>query len=84
MSYRINPKWSLHYLGESFYVNIDNALTGAITNNELDIEYRLTRSFVLGAGLTRFTTDLAADDSDWKGRIVDSHRGLLVYGSFYM
>lgn len=83
-SYLINPNWSLHYLSESFYINIDNALEGSFTNNEFDIQYRLSRSFVLGAGLTRFSTDLAADDSNWQGRIVDSHRGLLVYGSFYM
>ena len=82
LSYLISPNWALHYTSESFYIEIDNALKGAIVNNELDIEYRLSRSFRLGAGLTRFSTDLAADDSDWKGRIVDSHRGVLLYASY--
>lgn len=38
----------------------------------------------LGAGISRFSTDLAADNTDWKGRIADSYRGLLFYGSYYL
>jgi hypothetical protein len=84
MSYAINPNWSLHYTSESFYVELDDALKGSFTNNEIDIQYRFANSFVLGAGITRFSIDLTADDSDWKGRIADSHRGLLVYASYYL
>ncbi len=84
MSYQITPDWSLHYISESFYISIDDALKGSFTNNEFDIQYRLSRSFVLGAGLTRFSSDLSADDSGWQGRVVDSHRGMLVYGAYYL
>ena len=79
VSYAINPRWSVHYLTESFYIEVGDELSGAFTTNELDIRYRLNNSFVLGAGLTRFSTDFEADDDDWKGRIADSHRGLLFY-----
>lgn len=84
MSFLMNENWSLHYISESFYIEIDDALKGSFTNTEIDIEYRLGKSFVLGAGITRFSTDLTADDSNWEGRITDSHRGLLVYGSYYL
>lgn len=84
MSYLINPRWSLHYVSEAFYIEIEDALKGSFTTTEVDIQYHFNDSFVLGAGITRFSTDLTADDSDWKGRIADSHRGLLVYGSYYL
>ena len=84
MSYAINPQWSLHYISEAFYIELDDALKGSFTSSELDIQYRFANSFVLGAGITRFSTDLSADDSEWKGKIVDSHRGLLVYASYYL
>ena len=84
MSYLINPNWSLHYVSESFYIEIDDAYDGSFTNNEIDIQYRFAESFVLGAGITRFSTDLTADDSNWKGKIVDSHRGILVYAGYYL
>ena len=84
MSYAINPQWSLHYISEAFYVELDDALKGSFTSSELDIQYRFANSVVVGAGITRFSTDLSADDSDWKGKIVDSHRGLLVYASYYL
>lgn len=84
VSYAINPNWSLHYKSESFVIEFEDVLKGSIINNEIDIQYHFNDNFVLGAGITRFSTDLTADDTDWKGRIADSHRGLLVYGSYYL
>lgn len=84
MSYLINSRWSLHYISEAFYIEIEDALKGSFTNSEVDIQYHFNPNFVLGAGISRFSTDLTADDTDWKGRIADSHRGLLVYGSYYL
>jgi hypothetical protein len=84
LSYAMTPKWSMHYLAEAFYIEIDDAYKGSFTTSEVDIEYRFNRTFTLGAGIARFSTDLEADDSDWKGKIVDSHRGLLAYASFYL
>lgn len=84
MSYMMTPKWSLHYVTEAFYIRIDDALAGSFTTTELDIQYHFNPKFALGAGLSRHSTNLKADDSDWKGRIADSHRGLLVYASLYL
>ena len=83
MSYAINPKWSLHYLSEVFFINIGDDFEGSFQNLELTVEYRFQNNLVLGAGATRFSIDVDAADSDWNGRIVDSHGGLLVFGSYY-
>ncbi len=82
ISYAISPRWSLHYLAEAFYIELGDELSGAFTTNELNIQYRFGEGFVLGAGLSRFSTDLEADDSEWRGRIADSHNGVLVYGGY--
>lgn len=83
LGYKISPKWSLHYVSETFFIEIDDALKGTLLNYELDVEYRLNNSFVLGAGIARTSTDLDVDDSDWEGRLTDSNRGLLIYGAYY-
>ncbi len=82
ISYAINPRWSVHYLSESFYIELGDELTGAFTTNELNLQYRLSDSFLVGGGLSRFSTDFEADDDDWKGRIADTHRGVLFYLSY--
>jgi len=83
LAYKINPKWSLRYVSETFFIKIDDALEGTLLNYELDLEYRLTNSLVLGAGIARTSTDLDVDDGDWEGSISDSNRGLLIYGAYY-
>lgn len=83
LAYKISPKWSLHYVSETFFIEIDDALKGTLLNYELDVEYRLNNSFVLGAGIARTSTDLDVDDGDWEGRLTDSNRGLLIYGAYY-
>ena len=84
VSYALTPRWGVHFLSEAFYFEIDDAYKGSFTISELDIEYRFNNYFTLGAGISRFSTDLDADDSDWKGSITDTHRGLLIYGSFHL
>ena len=84
LSYALTPKWSLHYTTEAFYIKVDDVYDGSFTASEIDIEYRFNRYFSLGAGISRFSTDLSADDSDWKGGITDTHRGMLAYASFYL
>ena len=84
MSYMMTPRWSVHYISEAFHLRIDDALAGSFTTSELDIQYQVNPKFALGAGLSRHSTNLNADDSDWKGRIADSHRGLLAYASLYL
>jgi len=84
MSYKISPKWTLHYLSEAFFISIGDELEGSFQNFELNIEYRIHKHFVLGGGAARFSTDLDASDSDWNGRLSDSHRALLLYASYYL
>jgi hypothetical protein len=81
--YRINKKWTIKYVTETFYIEIEDTFKGSLINNELDIEYKVLDQFALGAGLTRVGSDLKVKDSDWKGSINDSHRGFLLYGAYY-
>jgi hypothetical protein len=83
MAFAISPKWSVRYLSEAFYIDIEDTLKGTLLNNELSIEYRALKSFAIGVGITRVSTDFEVDDDDWKGSFTDSHRGYLLYGSLY-
>ena len=83
MTYAISPKWSVRYLSESFFIEIEDKLKGTLLNYELDIEYKLTKTFAIGAGLTRVSTNFTVKDDDWDGGFSDSHRGFLLYGSLY-
>ena len=77
-------RWSLHYLSEAFYIKVGDEYDGSFQNNQIDVQYRISKQFKLGAGISRFSTDLEAKDSDWTGRIADTHRGLLVFASYYL
>lgn len=83
LGYKISPNWYLRYVSETFFIEIDDALKGTLLNYELDIEYRVSKRFTVGAGISRISTDLDVDDSDWEGRITDSNRGFLLFGAFY-
>ena len=82
VAYAINPRWSLHYLSEAFYIELGDEFKGSFQNNELTVQYRFPKHFIVGAGITRFSTDLDADDDDWEGKLADNHRGFLVFGSY--
>lgn len=79
MSYAITPRWSVHYLTETFFVELDDEFEGSLSNNELDLQYRAGKHFLLGLGFARFSFDLKVDDDDLSGRVNDSHRGALFY-----
>lgn len=83
MSYAINPRWSLHYLSEIFFIEIGDTFEGVFLTNELNLEYRFENNFSLGLGFTRYSIDLNSDDGDWKGRINDSAKGVLIFTSYY-
>ncbi len=83
MGYAIGDRWSVHYLSETFFIEAGDEYEGAFLNSELSVQYRFPRGLVIGAGVTRFSIDLTADDEEWRGRIADNHRGLLVFGSYY-
>ncbi len=83
MTYAISPKWSVHYLSEVFYIDIEDTLKGTLLNSELSIEYRALKNFAIGVGITRVSTDFDVDDDDWRGSFSESHRGYLLSGSLY-
>lgn len=84
MSYAINPRWSVHYLAETFFIEVGDSLEGAFLAYELDLQYRFSNNFTLGFGFSRFSMDLDANDDDWNGKIADSHRGVLLFASYYI
>lgn len=83
MSYAIDRHWSLHYLSEVLFIDTSNA-DGSFTNYELDIQYRFDNRFMLSAGLTRFSFDITSEDPDWRGRIADTHWGILLSAGYYL
>jgi len=83
MGYAINSNWSVRYISETFFIEIDDTFKGTFLNYELDLEYKFDNKLAIGAGLVRSGIDLKVDDSDWRGGIVDSYRGVLIYGAFY-
>ena len=82
MSYAITPKWSVHYLTETFFVEIGDELEGSFFNYEFDLQYRAGKHLLLGLGIARLGIDLESEDEDWSGSISDTHRGFLVYLGF--
>ncbi|MDJ0779979.1 MAG: hypothetical protein QNJ85_19075 [Gammaproteobacteria bacterium] len=82
LAYRINPRWSLHYLTEVLFVETEDT-DGSVQNYEIDLRYRFDRAIVLGAGLTRFSIDVDSEDDEWRGRIADTHQGFLLFGAYY-
>ena len=83
MGYAITPKWSVSYVAESFFIDIDNTVKGALINYELNTEYRLFKHFAIGAGLARIGSALEISDPDWTGSVSDSYRGYTLFGTFY-
>lgn len=83
MGYAITPKWGVHYVAESFFIDIDNTVKGALINYELSTEYKLFKHFAIGAGFARIGTSLDVDSTDWKGSVSDSYRGYTLFGTLY-
>lgn len=83
MGYAITPKWSVNYVAESFFIDFDNTIKGALINYELNTEYRLFKHFSIGAGLARIGSALEISDPDWTGSVSDSYRGYTLFGTLY-
>ena len=83
MGYAITPKWSVNYVAESFFIELESKIKGALINYELNTEYKLFDNFAIGAGLARIGTSLDVDDDDWSGSVSDSYRGYTLFGTLY-
>ncbi len=83
MGYAITPKWYVHYVTESFFINIDDKFKGAILNYELNTEYKIFKHFAIGAGIARLGIAADVDDDNWRGSVSDTYRGVTLFGTFY-
>jgi hypothetical protein len=83
MGYAITPKWSVRYVSEFFFIELDDTIKGAMINYELNTEYRLFKHFAIGAGLARLGNSVEVNDDNWKGKVSDSYRGYTVFGTLY-
>jgi len=83
MGYAITPKWSVNYLTESFFIEYEDTVKGALLNYELTTEYKLFKHFAIGAGLVRTGTSVEVDDDDYRGKVTDSYRGYTLFGTLY-
>jgi hypothetical protein len=83
MGYAINSNWSLHYLMETFFIEIEDTYKGSFFNNEVTVQYRFLDNFLVGLGVARVAVDLEVDDNDWKGELVDSYDGYLLFAGYY-
>ena len=83
MGYAITPNWSIHYLMETFFIEIENTYKGTFFNNEVSVQYRFFDNFLVGLGITRVGVDLDVNESGWKGEIVDSYEGYLLSLGYY-
>ena len=84
LGYAINERWSIHYLSETFFIEIEDEIRGSLLNYELNVQYRFPKHVIVGLGMTRVGAELEANDSDWRGRISDTHRGYLLFVSYYI
>lgn len=84
MSYAITPKFSVHYLTETFFIEVGDEAKGSFFNYELDLRYQAGKNFLLGLGVARLGIDLEANSDEWRGSITDTHRGYLFYVGFQL
>ena len=83
MGYAITPKWYVHYVTESFFIDIDDTFKGALLNYELNTEYKLFKHFAIGAGFARLGMHGEIDDDNWRGAVTDTYSGYTLFGTFY-
>lgn len=83
MGYAITPKWSVNYVAESFFIDFEDTVKGALINYELNTEYKLFKHFAIGAGLARIGSSVEVNDDDFSGKVSDSYRGYTVFGTLY-
>lgn len=83
MGYAITPKWSVNYVAESFFIDFEDTIKGALVNYEINTEYKLFKNFAIGAGLARMGSNVDVNDDDYSGKVSDSYRGYTVFGTLY-
>ena len=84
INYNISDRWMFKYSSQTFYINLNDTIRGSLLDLELDLEYRFTKHFAAGLGLTRLSIDADIEDSDFKGSMTDLYRGYLLYVAAYL
>ena len=83
MGYAITPKWYVHYLAETFFVEVNNSFKGGVYNYGVTTEYKLFKHLALGGGFARIGMQADVDKDNWRGGISDAYSGFLLFGTLY-
>jgi len=84
INYNISDRWLFRYKTQTFYLELGDVIQGSLLDVELDLEYRFTKHFSAGLGITRLSVDAEIEDDDYKGSITDLYRGYLFYVAAYL
>ena len=84
INYNITDRLMFKYKTQSFYINLDDVIRGSLLDFEMDLEYRFTKHFAAGLGITRLSLDAEIEDDDFKGTLTDLYRGYLLYVAAYL
>lgn len=83
-NYHFDPRFSVFYNYQFFFINYDNTIKGGIQDMLIGLEYRVSTHLALGAAYNRFAMSIenkkdsttVSADSSWNG-------GLLYAGIFF-
>lgn len=78
-AYAFTPKWLLSGRVDYFSLNYDN-YDGSLTNFQVSVDYRFTRTFGVGVGYRYVDYNLEVSDSSWSGNVDYKFHGPTLYG----
>ncbi len=81
-TYSIADRWAIKGRADWLSASID-PYDGTLTNLGLGVNFQATRYFGVGLSYINFALDVEIDDSDWRGGLETSYKGLYAYLSFY-
>lgn len=84
LGYAINSNWSVHYLAESFFIELNDVNDGSLLNYELSLQYRFLKHYQLGIGVTRTSLDVTAGSDDGILNVIDRHEAYMIYLGFHL
>lgn len=81
-NYSITEQWAFRSRADVFSAKIDR-YDGTMVNLALGVNYQIAENIGVGVNYNYFDIDVKIDQTDWRGRIVTSHKGFFVDLSFY-
>ena len=82
LRYNISPRWSFDVITENFYLDYDDA-RGSFNDTRAFVEHRTFTNVAFGLGINSYVMNVLVNDDDYRGEIIESFRGFLVYTSIY-